>query len=84
MLIKGTIENIELRKSGIYEKKVITLVPDHRQKAYVEVRDYNMHLLHGIKENDEIEVVVMLEGKVSKNSGVQFNNLVVQELKKIS
>jgi hypothetical protein len=32
------------------------------------------------KENDEIQVQVTLEGKISKNSGIQYNNLVAQEV----
>ncbi len=32
------------------------------------------------KENDEIQVAVTLEGKISKSSGIQYNNLVAQEV----
>jgi hypothetical protein len=80
MTIKGTIENIEYRNTAGHEKKVVTLVPDHRQRAFVEFRGRRMDDLHGYKENDEIQVDVTLEGKVSKNSGIQYNNLVVQEV----
>lgn len=80
MTIKGTIEHIEYRNTAGHEKKVVTLVPDHRQKAFVEFRGRRMDDLHGFKENDEIQVNVSLEGKTSKNSGIQYNNLVVQEV----
>jgi len=80
MTIKGTIENIEYRNTAGHEKRVVTLVPDHRQRAFVEFRGRRMDDLHGYKENDEIQVDVTLEGKVSKNSGIQYNNLVVQEV----
>jgi len=80
MTIKGTIENIEYRNTAGHEKKVVTLVPDHRQRAFVEFRGRRMDDLHGYKENDEIQVDVTLEGKISKNSGIQYNNLVVQEV----
>lgn len=80
MTIKGTIENIEYRNTAGHEKKVVTLVPDHRQRAFVEFRGRRMDDLHGYKENDEIAVDVTLEGKVSKNSGIQYNNLVAQEV----
>ena len=80
MTIKGTIENIEYRNTAGHEKKVVTLVPDHRQKAFVEFRGRRMEDLARYKENDEIQVSVSLEGKTSKNSGIQYNNLVVQEV----
>ena len=80
MTIKGTIESIEYRNTAGHEKKVVTLVPDHRQRAFVEFRGRRMDDLQGYKENDEIQVDVTLEGKVSKNSGIQYNNLVVQEV----
>ncbi|MCO6147506.1 hypothetical protein [Flavobacterium sp. NRK1] len=80
MTIKGTIENIEYRNTAGHEKKVVTLVPDHRQKAFVEFRGRRMEDLAPYKENDEIQVAVTLEGKISKNSGIQYNNLVVQEV----
>lgn len=80
MTIKGTIEHIEYRTTAGYEKKVVTLMPDHRQRAFVEFRGRRMDDLHGYKENDEIQVNVLLEGKTSKNSGIQYNNLVATEV----
>lgn len=83
MTITGNIENIEYRNTAGHEKKVVTIVPDHRQRAFVEFRGRKMDDLHGLKENDEIQVNVMLEGKISKNSGIQYNNLVAQEIRAI-
>ncbi|RDI11952.1 hypothetical protein [Flavobacterium sp. AG291] len=80
MTIKGTIEHIEYRNTAGYEKKVVTIMPDHRQRAFVEFRGRKMDDLHGYKENDEIQVNVLLEGKTSKNSGIQYNNMVVTEV----
>ena len=77
MRIKGIIESIEYRKALGHEKKVVTIVPDHRQRAFVEFRGRKMADLDNYRENDEIEVTVTLEGKISKNSGIQYNNLVV-------
>lgn len=76
--ITGTIESIEYRNTAGHEKKVVTLVPDHRQRAFVEFRGRRMDDLTHFRENDEIKVEVSLEGKTSKNSGIQYNNLVVQ------
>ena len=80
MTITGNIENIEYRNTAGHEKKVVTIIPDHRQRAFVEFRGRKMDDLHGLKENDEIQVSVMLEGKISKNSGIQYNNLVAQSV----
>lgn len=82
MTIRGTIESIEYRVTAGHEKKVMTVVPDHRQRAFVEFRGRKMDDLIGFKELDEIEVEVILEGKISKNSGIQYNNLVAVSLTK--
>lgn len=77
MTIKGTVESIEYRNTCGHEKKVVTIIPDHRQRAYVEFRGFfGMDAIKNIKVNDEIIVDVILDGKVSKNSGIQYNNLV--------
>lgn len=76
MTITGTIESIEYRNTAGHEKKVVTLVPDHRQRAFVEFRGRRMEELATYKEQDEIAIEVTLEGKISKNSGIQYNNLV--------
>lgn len=83
MTIKGTIESIEYRNTAGHEKKVVTLVPDHRQRAFVEFRGRKMDDLTYFKENDEIAVEVTLEGKISKNSGIQYNNLVAQSVEMV-
>ena len=80
MTITGTIESIEYRNTAGHEKKVVTLVPDHRQRAFVEFRGRRMEELEAYKENDAIQVDVTLEGKISKNSGIQYNNLVAQSV----
>jgi hypothetical protein len=80
MTITGTIESIEYRNTAGHEKKVVTLVPDNRQRAFVEFRGRRMDDLDAFRENDEIEVAVTLEGKISKNSGIQYNNLVAQSV----
>lgn len=80
MKITGTIEHIEYRNTQGHEKKVVTLAPDGRQRAFVEFRGRMMENLNPFKEEDEIEVTVVLEGKTSKASGIQYNNLVAQEV----
>lgn len=84
MIITGTIENIEYRNVNGKEKKVVTILPDHRQRAFVEFRHSKMDMLYGYKENDDIAVEVIFEGKISNNSGIQFNNLVAQSIKNLS
>jgi hypothetical protein len=81
MKITGTIETIEYKNTAGHEKKVVTLVPDSRQRAFIEFRGRRMEDLAPFRENDDIEVTVTLEGKISKSSGIQYNNLVAQEVK---
>ena len=83
MTITGNIEHIEYRNTAGHEKKVVTLVPDHRQRAFVEFRGRKMDDLHGFNLNDEIKVEVLLEGKISKNSGIQYNNMVAQSVSSV-
>lgn len=80
MIITGVIESIEYRKTAGHEKKVVTLLPDERQRAFVEFRGRKMEKLDGVKEGDKVSVKVILEGKTSKNSGINYNNLVCTEL----
>jgi len=83
MTITGTIESIEYRNTAGHEKKVVTLVPDHRQRAFVEFRGRRMDEIADYKENDAIQVDVTLEGKISKNSGIQYNNLVAFAVREV-
>lgn len=83
MTITGNIENIEYSNILGHEKKVVTIVPDHRQKAFVEFRGRKMDELISYKENDEIKVDVMIEGRISKSSGIQYNNLVACSINRV-
>jgi len=76
MTITGTIESIEYRSTAGHEKKVVTLLPDSRQRAFIEFRGRKMNDIEDVREGDELQVGVFLEGKISKNSGIQYNNLV--------
>ena len=84
MKITGNIESIEYRNTAGHEKKVVTLLPGFRQKAFVEFRGRKMADLDNLKENDEISVTVTLEGKTSKNSCIQYNNLVAQDVELVT
>lgn len=42
MTITGNIESIEYRNTAGHEKKVVTIIPDHRQRAFVEFRGRKM------------------------------------------
>lgn len=83
MTIRGTVEDIEYCNTAGHEKKVVTVCPDHRQKAFIEYRGRDMDLINNIQVNDEIVVEVLLDGKTSLNSGIQYNNLVGTSAKKI-
>jgi len=76
MTITGTIESIEYRNNNGHEKKVVTILPDHHQRAFVEFRGCRIEELDSFKEYDNIEVDVAIKGTISKNTGIQYNNLV--------
>lgn len=82
MKITGTIKHIEYRNTQGHEKKVVTLAPDGRQRAFIEFRGRRMQDLDAFTEEDDIEVTVTMEGKTSKSSGIQYNNLVAQQVAK--
>jgi len=81
MEINGIIESIEYRNTGGYEKKVVTIESSHNQRSFVEFKGKNMGLLDTYRENDEINVYVELRGTISKNSGVQYNNLIAYKVR---
>ncbi|MBE99354.1 hypothetical protein [Flavobacterium coralii] len=80
--ITGNIESIEYRNNAGHEKKVVTLLLGFGQKAFVEFRGSLIELLYGINEGDEITINITFEGKISKNSGIQYNNLVATSITK--
>lgn len=80
--IIGTIESIQEFKAGKFTDRIMTVIPDHRQKAMIEFRGKRKVLLSGFKEGDEVEVEVLIESKVSKSSGNIYNNLVAVSLTK--
>jgi len=42
-----------------------------------------MGILDSIKEKDTVEIEAFCDGKVSRNSGIQYNNLVALSVKNI-
>lgn len=82
-LITGKIDIIELATLGSNQKKILTLIPDSGELCWIEFRGSTiMKLLDDVKKGDRVEVAVKFEGKVSKSSGIRYNNLVAKELKK--
>ena len=49
MKITGNIESIEYRNTAGHEKKVVTLLPGYRQRAFVEFRGRRMPTLTPLK-----------------------------------
>lgn len=80
--ITGTIESIQEFKTGKFTDRILTIIPDHRQKAMIEFRGKRKDLLSGYKEGDDVEVEVLIESKVSKSSGNIYNNLVAVSIAK--
>lgn len=83
IIIRGNVLSIEYRGRFGHEKKVVTLIPDHRQRIFIEFRGKYMDLLWRVKEGDEIIINCLIVGKISKASGIEYNNIVAVELEKI-
>lgn len=76
MEVQGIIIDIEYRNTGGHEKKVVTIDTGYSQVAFIDFRGKKMELLRSFKEKDWVAIGVTFEGKTSKNSGIQFNNIV--------
>jgi hypothetical protein len=76
MTITGTIEHIENQSSRTHAKMIVTIVPNHLQKAFIEFRGQRIHLLKMVKVGDDVTVDYNVVGKISKSSGITYNNLV--------
>lgn len=81
--ITGTVESIEYKNEMGHEKKVVTLVPDHRQKLFVQFHKNEIALLNNIGVNDAVAIEVLFNGKLSKNSGYPHNNIEARNIKKL-
>ena len=84
-LISGKIESIETEnQSTPLEKKVITITSSDNQKSFIEFRGPIMiKMLSNFQIGCNVIVPVKYEGKVSKNTGARFNNLVAQSIQKV-
>lgn len=82
-IIKGFISQIEYKNNSGHEKKVVTLKGESNQRAFIEFRGQEMMKeLKQFTEDDYIETAVFLEGKISRSTGIHFNNLVAKGIRK--
>lgn len=84
-LITGRIEAIEpVQSSPGQIKYVVNIVSNDNQKAFVEFRSPQMiAILKPLKVDDQVIVSVKFDGKISKGSGVRFNNIVATSIQKV-
>ena len=82
MITTGTLESIEYCNSNGHEKKVLTINQDCRQKAFLQVRKKDFKMLESVREGDDVEIYFFIQGKISKNSGIQYNNLIAVDIRK--
>lgn len=78
--LTGTVQDMEHTTIGGHEKTVLTLATGFQQQAFIEFRGNLINLLDGVKPDDEVKVSVKFQGKVSKSSGIRYNNLFAKEL----
>jgi len=80
----GYVGDIAVKNSpNGFEKKIITLKMRDKQVCYIECRnDIVQQQLNDISKGDRVEVAARLEGKISRNSGIQYNNIVAKSITK--
>ena len=82
----GYIGAIELKKSPTgFEKKIVTLKMRDKQLCFIEFRnDPVKQQMKGIAEGDRVEISARLEGKISRSSGIAYNNIIAKSIKQIT
>lgn len=82
----GYVDSIEAKNNPRgFEKKIVTLKMNNKQLCFIEFRnDYAQEQVKKIVEGDRVEIAARLEGKISKTSGIQYNNIVAKSIKKIN
>lgn len=81
-ILTGTIEKVIEEKE--FKKKKITLKMPDKQKAFIEFRGTVMaNLLNEIQLNDAVQIAVSFNGRISPNSGQEYNNLIAKTIKKL-
>lgn len=82
IIVEGYIDSIrDVQSPEGYDKKRVTLKMKDRQQAFVEVRSERaLKELKDIKSGDRVAFTVRLEGKVSRLSGQEHNNLIAQSV----
>lgn len=82
-IITGTIESVVYKNNLGHEKKLVSLKCMEQQRAFVEFRGKQMMKeLDSFIEDDQIQVAVYFEGKISRTTGIHFNNLVAKSVRK--
>ena len=75
-IFKGVVANIEYKGINGHYKKIVTLRQSKNNIAFVEFRGYKMDLLDHTGIGTTLNVSYYVEGKISKSSGIYYNNLV--------
>ena len=85
-IITGKIEKIEDgTTSSEHQKKIVTINSEDNQKSFIEFRGPIMiGLLDEFQENDTVIIPIKYDGKVSKGSGMRYNNLVAASIKLVA
>lgn len=81
-ILSGTIEKVIEEKS--FNKKKVTLKMPDKQMAFIEFRGPVMaNLLNDVQLNDSVQIAVSFNGRISPNSGQEYNNLIAKTIKKL-
>lgn len=85
LILTGSIRDIEtVNTPDGFKKEVLSLKMDDGESAFVEFRaDGIRATLKDFEPKDAVAIAVRHEAKVAQRSGIRFNNLIAQTIKKL-
>ena len=82
-IIIGKIKTIQDLSTEVHKKSKATIKTKSNGTAFIEFRGPLKKELENYQEGDEVVIEHRYEGKVSRSSGIQFNNLPAISIKKL-
>lgn len=81
--VSGLISSIAFKEIGNHKKAILTLHGPDKQKIFIEFRDSLIAIINGFHPKDKVEIEISFEGKTSKSTGINHNNIIGKAIKKI-
>ncbi|WP_127846173.1 hypothetical protein [Psychroflexus aestuariivivens] len=83
--LTGNIKEINTDDSVSFPKKILELQMPFGESAFIEFRGTIMtRLLEDFDQNELVQINIVLQGSISKKSGLFYNNLVARTIKSVT